>query len=174
MRRHAEAAAGARVSESVVRLRGHHLLCVLNWAGAGYTRAFTARFDALVEAIHAGAPVEIVEGPDPLCQVLIEEDACEHCHGLAVLARDRRALEVVGAILARALAPGDRLRLDPPTVARLRAAYAAGRAEAACAGCEWTSFCRAIADGGFTDARLEGRPVTPPDAVPASPARRAS
>ena len=36
-----------------VRLRAHHLLCMLTYVGKGYTAAFTANYDRIVERLNA-------------------------------------------------------------------------------------------------------------------------
>ncbi len=46
-----------------VRLRPHHLLCMLTFIGEGYSPAFVAAYRGLVARLGAGATIEIVPAP---------------------------------------------------------------------------------------------------------------
>lgn len=139
-----------------VRLRPHHLLCLLTYAGRGYTPAFTANLDAVVGRLAAGEDARLVFGPDDVCAPLLDA-ADAHCRREGVAARDRDAAEALAALLpSLAMRPGARVRLSAGEWARLRQAFAAGTIRQACAGCEWASLCTAIAAGGFKEAKLPG------------------
>jgi hypothetical protein len=56
-----------------VRLRGHHLLCLLTFVGKGYTPAFTANYRRIVARLNEGAAVELVDGPDDICAPMLAE-----------------------------------------------------------------------------------------------------
>jgi hypothetical protein len=137
-----------------VRLRPHHLLCMLTYAGKGYSEAFTAGFDAIVARLSRGAPVQVVDGPDDICAPL-RHDATAHCQSDSVRQRDQRAAADLHALLQRPVAAGTLLTLDGPSLVAWRQAFAQGRTRAACAGCEWQSLCSAIAADGFGAARLQ-------------------
>ena len=47
-----------------IRLRPHHLLCLLTYSGKGYSAAFTANYDVIAGQISQGEDILIVEGPD--------------------------------------------------------------------------------------------------------------
>lgn len=137
-----------------VRLRPHHLLCLLTYAGKGYSEAFTAGFDALVDRLSQGAAVCVVDGPDDVCAPLCG-DAAAHCHGDSVRQRDQRAAADLGALLRRPVDPGTVLTLDTALLTAWRQAFAQGRTRAACAGCEWQPLCTTIAGQGFAAVRLQ-------------------
>lgn len=146
-------AAGSSPDAAPVRLRGHHLLCLLTYVGHGYTPAFTANYDRLVARLNAGAPAELVEGPDDLCAPML---ACgHHCRNDSVTARDAAARAALAPLLGP-LMSGERLHLSADRLAGLRAAFAAGSIRAACGGCEWAGLCTTIAEGGFRRVRLVG------------------
>ncbi len=133
------------------RFARHHLLCMLTYAGRGYSKAFERNFKRVINWINArphGAPVRIVAGPDALCRPLhgaaaalrgcsmfragTDEDKLRALLFLGSRRRTRRlALEDVSAFLAArsgrdaGLCPGSRLLLTAPMVADLRAAYQA-------------------------------------------------
>ena len=142
-----------------VRLRAHHLLCLLTWAGKGYSPAFTAGFTTIATRIAAGEAVVLVDGPDDVCAPMLDDPGC-HCRGGSVARRDAQAARDVGAFLGRPLSAGQRLVLDPATLDRMRRAFAGGAIRTACKGCEWSGLCRDIADDGFAGAVL---PAPQPD-----------
>jgi hypothetical protein len=136
-----------------VRLRGHHLLCVLGYSGRGYDVRFVANLDRIAARLSRGEEVLVVSGPDDVCAPVLDA-AGSHCRNASVSERDARAAEDASSILGRPVAPGERLVLDADAVARLRAAFAAGTARSACVGCEWDATCSTIAATGFDGARL--------------------
>ena len=144
-----------------VRLRGHHLLCLLTYKGLGYSPEFVAGMTAVANRLLAGATAEIVDGPDDICAPLCRVEDNPHCHEATVPERDRRALSLVAGVLGRSLREGDRLVLDEKIRARLRAAYRDGAFEPACALCEWQPLCRDIAAGGYASTlfRSSSEPV---------------
>ncbi len=125
----------------MIRLRPHHLLCMLTFAGEGYTPAFVANLDAIVRRIAGGEPVDLVDGSDD-----------EHCAGASIARRDRSALLALAAE-GFALAPRP-LTFDRALLERLRAAFAAGTIRGACRGCEWNDLCTSIAGTGFAASVL--------------------
>ena len=137
------------VDGNAVRLRGHHLLCLLTYKGLVYSPEFVAGMTATAARLVAGATVEIVEGPDDICEPLCRADEHPHCHEATVPERDRRALSLVSSLLDRPFNFGDRLAFDEELRARLRSAYRDGAFEAACALCEWQPLCRDIAADAY-------------------------
>ncbi|TJU92322.1 MAG: DUF1284 domain-containing protein, partial [Mesorhizobium sp.] len=63
-----------------VRLRAHHLLCLLTYVGKGYSPAFTANYDKVVKRLGEGEAVLIVSGPDAICAPMLDERE-PHCLG---------------------------------------------------------------------------------------------
>jgi len=136
-----------------VRLRGHHLLCLLTFVGKGYTPAFTANYRRIVARLNAGEPVELVSGPDDICAPMLAE-AEHHCLNASIVARDAQALTDVAALIGRPLAAGMQLAFDADLLARLRGAFAAGSTREACTGCQWHALCTDIAGAGYAGVRL--------------------
>lgn len=136
-----------------VRLRAHHLLCLLTYVGKGYSPAFTANYDRVVERLAGGEDVLIVSGPDDVCAPLL--DAPEpHCLGESAAGRDELAARDVAGLLGRPLRAGARLDLDASTLARMREAFSSGLTRGACPGCEWFALCGEVAAGGFRGTRF--------------------
>lgn len=143
-----------------VRLRGHHLLCILTYKGEGYSPAFVANLDRIAARLAAGEDALLVDGPDDVCAPLLAPpsvgDTGPHCAFDRVHERDRQALEAVSALLSRTLVPGKRLTLEPETARRMRNAFETGEIRAACVGCEWSKLCTSIADARFAATLLLG------------------
>lgn len=136
-----------------IRLRAHHLLCVLTYVGRGYSPAFTANMTAITHRLAQRETVEMVAGPDDICAPLLT-GAAAHCLGTSVAARDRQAARDIARMLGRTVAPGTRLRLGDAQLDGLRGAFASGAARPACAGCDWHGLCSEVARSGFRQALL--------------------
>lgn len=134
-----------------VRLRPHHLLCMLTFVGKGYTPDFVENYHAIAARLNAGESIVIVEGPDDLCQPLTHAlDA--HCFGESVNGRDQRAAQAVSALLHIPVQPGAEIILDAALLARLRQAFSHGDVRNACEGCEWSGLCDGVALGDYAGA----------------------
>lgn len=136
-----------------VRLRAHHLLCMLTYSGKGYSEAFVHSFDRLVQRIGAGEAIELLAGPDDVCEP-IAGNAGEHCHCTSVIERDRLAAGQLARLAGLLLTPGTRVTVTAPLVQRLRTAFAEGSIRAACADCPWYAMCTEVAAGGYASALL--------------------
>lgn len=140
-----------------VRLRTHHLLCVLTYVGRGYSDAFVANLNAITERLGDGESVQIVEGPDEVCGPLLGERDV-HCRADRVRQRDRAAASALAGVLHGPVVSGATFSLDAKRLTMLREAFVSGRVRAACEGCEWTDLCSAVADDGFPQVRLRPTP----------------
>jgi hypothetical protein len=136
-----------------IRLRAHHLVCLLSYVGRGYSPRFVATMDDVAAQVARGEAIALVEGPDALCDALepASEEA-QHCHAERNRERDAVALRQVEATLARRL--GTRFVLSPTDLDELRAAFADGRLRASCTGCEWAPLCDEVSRAHFEATRL--------------------
>ncbi|CDZ61204.1 DUF1284 domain-containing protein [Neorhizobium galegae] len=147
----------------MVRLRPHHLLCMLTFVGEGYSPAFVANYRRLADRLSAGEPIEIVSGPDDICAPLLsDEDA--HCFGASVAGRDAAALTDIARLLGRELETGAVIASDPVLFDKLRRAFSSGVTRRACTGCEWSSLCDRIAGQDYADALV--MTFSPPETAP--------
>ena len=136
-----------------VSIRPHHLLCMLTYLGKGYTPAFVQNYSTIVQRLNEGEPIELVEGPDTLCQPMLDEPGC-HCRNESVRDRDRTAAADIALALGRPLEKGNSIILDRQTLSFLRDAFANGSIRKACQGCEWQNMCSAIARNEFRGCHL--------------------
>lgn len=135
-----------------IRLRSHHLLCLLTYVGKGYGDAFTRNYDTIAQRLSAGESILVVDGPDDICAPLLA-DPDAHCRQPGVIARDTDALHDMAGILA--IEVGAVLSLDRATLADMRTAFALGRTRHACVGCQWEPLCSAVARDGYAGARVQ-------------------
>ena len=138
-----------------IRLRPHHLLCLLTYSGKGYSAAFTANYDVIAARISQGEDILIVEGPDDICAPLLG-DSEPHCWRDSVTERDRLAARDLRELLGDPIQVDAKLTLSPEVIQRMRAAFAAGSTRAACLGCQWSDLCSSIAAHDYC-----GTAVTP-------------
>jgi hypothetical protein len=155
----------------MIRLRPHHLLCMLTYAGRGYTPRFTSGMDDLTHRLGSGEEITLIDGPDDICAPWIEEAQtaeakmgeaagatnirAPHCHEARITGRDQRAAADIAQLLGRDLASGSRLRLDADLLNRLRNAYRADTIRSGCVGCEWKDFCDSLSASDFAGCRLQ-------------------
>lgn len=150
----------------MIHLRPHHLLCMLTYAGRGYTPRFTSGMDDLIARLGTGEEITIVDGPDDICapwlaeaaEVTTTENTSEmrapHCHEARISGRDAKAAGDVGRLLGQEITAGSRLRLDAALIARLRRAFRDNAIRSGCTACEWKDFCDGLSAGDFAGCRL--------------------
>jgi uncharacterized protein len=137
-----------------IRLRPHHLLCMLTFAGKGYTPAFVANFEQVASRIAAGGEaIQIVDGPDDICSPLLTEPTC-HCHNSSVTLRDRLAAGAISDLLSLPIRAGMHLPAALNLLPILREAFVTGTIRQACIGCQWKPTCDSIAANRFIETRL--------------------
>ncbi|MBE0467384.1 MAG: DUF1284 domain-containing protein [Candidatus Desulforudis sp.] len=52
----------------MVRLRGHHLICLRFYRGEGYSREFVENLEDVLRRAKEGEEIEVVEGADDICR----------------------------------------------------------------------------------------------------------
>ncbi len=134
-----------------VRLRPHHLLCMLTFVGKGYTAAFTENYGLIAKRLSAGEDILVVDGPDDICAPMLGETD-HHCFCDSVTERDRSASAAVEDLLGVPAGPGRSIIPDVDFLARMREAFSAGSIRGGCERCEWSPLCSGIAASGFEGA----------------------
>ena len=137
-----------------LRIRPHHLLCILTYAGRGYSLSFVKNFNAIIERILSSEAIQIVAGPDDICAPMLDSDDA-HCRKPSVIERDLRATQALSRLLNTALEPDTSIHLSAGQIRRMRHSFASGENRGACSGCEWHALCTAIAEEHFEKAKLE-------------------
>lgn len=126
-----------------VRLRGHHLLCMLTYIGKGYSPAFVENYDTIAGLLSQGEDIELIDGPDDICQPLLCTGDC-HCFNDSVVVRDRLALSAISDLFETRIAAGSAFALNSERLSKMRSAFAAGTIRKACRSCEWSDLCTRI------------------------------
>ncbi|UJF34059.1 DUF1284 domain-containing protein [Paenibacillus hexagrammi] len=82
----------------IIKLRGHHLLCLLGFRGMGYSPEFCVNMTKIYETLRSQpeTEIEIVEGPDDICAAFPIGDQRYHCENHTVLSKDAGILERLG------------------------------------------------------------------------------
>lgn len=137
-----------------IRLRPHHLLCLLTYVGKGYSPAFVQNYDRIASRLSGGEDILVVTGADDICAPLLEGWDV-HCHGASVQHRDRAAARDVGTLLGVSVVDGLRIASTPELFRQMRAGFAEGVTRTACRGCEWSDLCDAVAGAGYDTARVQ-------------------
>jgi len=127
---------------------------MLTYVGKGYSPAFTDNYDKVVARLSAGEDIVIIQGPDDICQPLLNTSE-PHCYQPSVDARDAQALRNIGKLLARTLQTGDVIQIDKAMLEGFRNAFVKGVTRAACDGCEWFDLCSAVSTGGYAGVKLQ-------------------
>ncbi|WP_026486431.1 DUF1284 domain-containing protein [Caldanaerobius polysaccharolyticus] len=67
----------------MVRLRGHHLICLNFFQGEGYSGDFIDNVKQLLDMVQKGEKIKVVEGPDDVCSACpyLKGDICTHKEG---------------------------------------------------------------------------------------------
>ncbi|CAM3930353.1 DUF1284 domain-containing protein [Cohnella lubricantis] len=117
-----------------IRLRGHHLLCLLGYRGKGYSDGFCANMTAIYETLRRGSDTEIriIEGPDEICRSF-PADQPSHCLNASVFHKDRAILDKL------ALAPGDTVQWQE-ICDRVAAQVAPEDIAHLCRDCQWQPY----------------------------------
>lgn len=132
-----------------IEVRAHHLLCILTYAGKGYSKAFTHNYDLIVGRLNAGEAVRIIDGPDEICGPVMVVETEPHCLRPSVMDRDEKAARDLGTFFGREVRPGDEFALDREVIEQIRRAFAMGTIREACNDCEWSALCTSVAKADF-------------------------
>jgi Uncharacterized conserved protein len=95
-----------------IRLRGHHLFCLLGYRGKGYSEGFCTNMTAIYETLRLQPQtiIEIMEGPDVICAAF-PADQPNHCHNASVYRKDQEILGELGLAVGNRLSWEDLCRL---------------------------------------------------------------
>jgi hypothetical protein len=118
----------------LIKLRGHHLICLRFFQGEGYSQDFIDNLKDLVARAENRETIEVVAGGDDVCRYCpsLVDDRCSH-DDEEIKKLDGIALRKMGA------APGDQVYWEK-LGARLDSALP-GWLDAFCEGCYWEDVC---------------------------------
>ncbi|NPV92933.1 MAG: DUF1284 domain-containing protein [Firmicutes bacterium] len=121
----------------MIKLRGHHLICLRFFLGEGYSQKFIDNLKDLVERAEKREVIEVVAGGDDVCRFcpsLVDDRCSNDDPGIRQL--DSIALKRLGAAVGELVywpELGTRLESAPP-----------GWLDAFCEGCIWEAVCQRV------------------------------
>uniref|UniRef100_A0A7C2EIU8 DUF1284 domain-containing protein n=1 Tax=Ammonifex degensii TaxID=42838 RepID=A0A7C2EIU8_9THEO len=121
----------------MLRLRGHHLICLHFFRGEGYSQEFTANLREVTKRAEDGEEIELVSGADDVCR------ACPKLAGDECKAKPRADTEIreMDSVAAAHLGLKTGARVRWAAVKEKVAATAPDWFAAFCAGCDWEGVC---------------------------------
>lgn len=121
----------------MIKLRGHHLICLQFFNGEGYDPLFLEILREILRRADTEL-IEVIEGPDEVCRAcpFLKEDQCRHpeTSDAEIREMDRVALEILN------LSPGGTVRWQKQKPDRLREGFWRW-AENFCRDCSWRAAC---------------------------------
>lgn len=80
-----------------IKLRGHHLLCLLGYRGKGYSQEFCVNMTEIYEKLrlYPETEIEVIEGPDDICRAF-PKDQHPHCENASVYGKDSEVVSRLG------------------------------------------------------------------------------
>lgn len=142
-----------------IHLRPHHLLCILNHVGKGYSETFTRNMGEILEQINQGETDILLDyGADAICapRLCDKDDTTCHCLESRITDRDKQALADFERFPEFAqFKIGNRFRLTKALINRLRDVYKTQSIRTACKGCEWYDLCTEISQNGYKGTLLK-------------------
>lgn len=163
------------MSNRPVKIRGHHLLCMLTYVGKGYSDSFVSNFNRITKRLNDGSLIHVVGGRDDICAGW-DAPGClkgnkKLCTEANTRFRDDTALYVINEYIFHdnPLIIGSLFSPSPALVHRMRVNFTRGTIRAACGGCEWQRLCTEITEKKYSGVKLlpEKRLVHPVGDVPA-------
>ncbi len=118
----------------MIRLRGHHIFCLIGYHGMGYSKEFVQNMTRIHQTLRKNPEiqVEIIEGPDPICE---KYPNCGkyHCEDQNIYERDLAVIEKLGLSIGQVLQWEEieeriRKRVKPSDI------------HALCQSCSWLSY----------------------------------
>ncbi|RLI85071.1 MAG: DUF1284 domain-containing protein [Archaeoglobales archaeon] len=121
----------------MVRLRGHHLICLQFYRGEGYNQDFIKHLFNILERVQY-EDVEVVEGVDEVCSVCPYNsgNACVYSDSTAEL-KIREIDELAVRLLS--LSPGSKVKWDE--VRKKVGGILGTWREKVCKFCDWNKVC---------------------------------
>ncbi len=121
-----------------IRIRAHHLLCLLGFRGWGYSKQFVDNMQRIAQKFYDPATLlEVVVGCDAICDFCPYNKAGECCRGEGSSQKvDQQDLEVMAKL---GLKPETRLSSDEAR-ARIKESFSVQDLSCICGDCEWLNL----------------------------------
>lgn len=118
-----------------MKLRAHHLLCLPNFIGEGYSDAFSANMTAQKRRLAEKGRFTLASGADAICA------ACPKRRGGDCVSQEKVLRYDAAVCLLLGLEPGREYEAAALERRVREEIFKAGRLGAICGDCEWYSLC---------------------------------
>ncbi|WP_242968513.1 DUF1284 domain-containing protein [Sulfobacillus sp. hq2] len=117
-----------------IRLRGHHILCLLGYRGMGYSEEYIVNMTAIHQTLRNEPQTRIIliTGPDDLCDKFPTTQPY-HCEDAEIFWRDQRVLDQLSLSLTKETT-------WDAIVDRIRQHMVSGDIDTLCATCSWRPY----------------------------------
>ena len=123
-----------------MNLRPHHILCIQNFTGHGYSDAFTAHMTDIVSALHAGGNLQIrmTKGCDDICEMCPnkKDGVCTSLEKVSMM--DQAVLDICDLVY------GEQVHWQELVCRSQERIFNKDEFHLICAGCQWFSLCSKI------------------------------
>ncbi|MEW6054034.1 MAG: DUF1284 domain-containing protein [Nitrospirota bacterium] len=124
-------------SGKIIRLRGHHLICLHFFSGEGYNAEFIANLRALLDHAKSGIEIHVSPGADDVCRACpsLRNEACFHEADAESLIRemDATALRLMGLSCQSRITWQETEKMLPEILRHWAGKY--------CMECSWKRIC---------------------------------
>jgi len=121
----------------MIRLRGHHLICLHFYRGEGYSREFVENLESVMRRVTEGEEIKVVEGADDICRACpaLQEEKCVATPGADIEIRemDAEAAAHLGVEVGSKVLWQEMKAKVMATPKEWLAAF--------CEGCDWEEVC---------------------------------
>ena len=129
-------------NETILRLRPHHLLCLLKYTGHGYDERFTDHMNRIAEILknNPDTAVQIIKGPDELCAM------CPNLkRGICVSEEKVRNMDRAASAVMNVRSGN--IRVWKELMEKAQVLFEACKEDAVCKDCSWAELCKNIERG---------------------------
>ena len=118
----------------MIKLRGHHIFCLLGYRGMGYSEEYVANMTEIHTILREQPDtlIQIIKGPDHLC-AKFPDDQPYHCEDKGIFSRDKEIVKRLGLKYSDVLPWREVER-------RIRVNVKASDIAVVCESCSWRSY----------------------------------
>lgn len=126
--------------KQIVKLRGHHLVCLHFFKGEGYSLEYVENLREVLEKAEAGAVIKVSSGADDVCRMCpnLKGELCAYTEGAEAGIRemDGAALALIGTGSREEIFWSDVWEKLPDIIPQWSRKY--------CVGCGWGRICKKL------------------------------
>ena len=121
-----------------MQIRAHHILCIGNYVGRGYSKEFTANMDDISKRLKNGEQFTLTKGKDDVCS------ACPYLIDGECKTKEKSDRYDINVINALGLEYGKQYEYENVNRLAAERIYKKGAFDEICGDCEWHGLCAQI------------------------------